>query len=299
MAIGKDIWTLYKTHGGLAGDYQDIIESDFAASAGTAYTPPEESNFRFRRVVASRDIQILAQCPVVIETFQTSSGILRLPANSVADSTNDAANGRLFLVKNSGTGSITIKDYLGTSLFSLPSALIVMAVSSSNNSWSFVFVARNTWFDNSTVGATGLVSVNIQGVIEELNQKISGGSGNIVSTLTFSKGGGCAVGSYLYWGSVVSSLSGTPTRGNNKILQIKITTSANVASDTVFQLQNRSAIGTFTDIVDATVTILAGNYKGDSGVISIVIGPNFEICAYNKSGVTTLNSELTVSMVPV
>lgn len=117
MAIGKEIYELLRTHGGIAGDYQDIIESDFTAASGSAYSPPEESNFNFRRVVAARDIQILAECPVVIVTYQTSNGILRLPANTVSDSTNDSANGRVFIFDNNGSGNIEIKDYLGTHLF--------------------------------------------------------------------------------------------------------------------------------------------------------------------------------------
>ena len=138
MAIGKEIYELLRTHGGFSGDFQDIIESDFAASSGPAYSPPEISNFNFRRIVAARQIQLLAECPVVLKTFQTSAATLRLPANTVADSTNDSGDGRLFILTNAGTGSITIQDYLGAALYTLAVSSAVIIAGNNNNVWDFL-----------------------------------------------------------------------------------------------------------------------------------------------------------------
>jgi len=190
MAIGKDFHSLIRSHGGIAGDYRDIIESDFTASAGAAYTPPEESNFVFRRIVSARHIQLLSQCPVVIETFQTSAGTIRLPANTITDSTNDSSDGRLFIIKNAGTGSITIQDYLGNVLFVLLAGLVIMVVGNNNNTWDFIFTGKNTFFDKTIIPALGFVSNNLEDVIYELATKASvsaspgftwGRSGNVTS----------------------------------------------------------------------------------------------------------------------
>ena len=45
--------------------------------------------------------------------------------------------------------------------------------------------------------------------------------------------------------------------------------------------------------------ISAGAYKGDSGIISVSIGPDEELCCYNKSGNTVLDAVITVFVAPV
>jgi hypothetical protein len=190
VAVGKEYYPLIRSHGGLALDYVSIAESDFAGSAGVAYSPPEESNDAFRRIVSSRAIQILAECPVIVETFQTSAATLRLPANTVTDYSNDSADGRIFIIKNTGTGNIVISDYIGTTLFTLISGIVIMVVGNNNNTWDFIFTGKNTFFDKTIIPALGFVSNNLEDAIYELATKASvsaspgftwGRSGNVTS----------------------------------------------------------------------------------------------------------------------
>jgi len=146
--MAKEFYQLIRSFGGLSLEYSSISESDFAESSGTAYTPPERGDYR--RITGSREIQLLSDAPGVIETFQTSaSGDLFLPANTVADNTNDAGNGRLFFVKNSGTQDLGIKDYLGNSLQVMPADTVVIAVGNEANNWDIYFKADDIYFDNS------------------------------------------------------------------------------------------------------------------------------------------------------
>jgi len=132
--MAKEFYQLIRSFGGLSLEYAAINESDFAATSGAAYTPPERGDFR--RITGSRQIQLLSDAPGVIETFETlASGDLFLPANTVADDTNDAGDGRLFFVKNSGIEDLIIKDYLGTSLKTLEADKYVIVVGNDSNNW--------------------------------------------------------------------------------------------------------------------------------------------------------------------
>ena len=100
--------------------------------------------------------------------------IVRLPANTASDITDDAGNGRLFFLKNAGLGSIEVQDYLGVSLYILDSGLSTIVCGNANNMWDFYFNARNLPFDNST---NGFAANNTQEAIEEVKAAITTGSG--------------------------------------------------------------------------------------------------------------------------
>lgn len=134
--MSNDIYSRLSTYGGIAGEYVDINESTFSSAAGSAYTPPERGTYR--RSDGVRRVQVLQECPVVIETFQTSAGIIRLPANTLTVSTNDAGDGRIFFLRNSGTGTLTIQDYLGTTLYYLVADQITIIFGNTANEWDFV-----------------------------------------------------------------------------------------------------------------------------------------------------------------
>jgi len=161
--MSKDFFELGRFYGGLSLEYSAITEVDITASAGSAYTPPERGNFR--RINIARAIQLLQDATGVVETFQTSAAELRLPANTITDATNDAGNGRLFFLKNSGTGSISVKNYLGNPIWTLKQSGIVIIVGNDNNNWDFYFTALNIDFNNLTNGFT---SDNVQNAIEEV-----------------------------------------------------------------------------------------------------------------------------------
>jgi len=146
--MAKEFYELVRSYGGVSLEYAKIEESDFSATAGSAYSPPEE-NADYRRIAGDRQIQLLGSCPGVVETFQTASGEIFLPANTVAQDTNDAGDGRIFFMKNSGSGSIEIKDYQGNGLHVLESGFCILTLGNDANTWDFCFVADNTAFDNS------------------------------------------------------------------------------------------------------------------------------------------------------
>jgi len=134
--MSTSIYSRLSTYGGISLEYADIGESVFVSVAGAAYTPPERGDFR--RAGGTRLVQLLQECPGVVETFQTSAGTLRLPANTVSEATNDAGDGRIFFLKNSGTGNIVVEDYLGASLYTLSSGSIVIIMGNTANTWDFV-----------------------------------------------------------------------------------------------------------------------------------------------------------------
>ena len=95
--MAKEFYQLIRSFGGLSLEYTSMDESDFSDIAGAAYIPPERGEFR--RIDVSRSIQLLQDCPGVLETFQTSLASVYLPANTFSEDTNDAGNGRLFFLK--------------------------------------------------------------------------------------------------------------------------------------------------------------------------------------------------------
>jgi len=166
--VAKPFYELIRGFGGLSLEYSALTEADFTATAGAAYAPPERGNFR--RINVTRTLQLLMDATGVIETFQTSAAEVRLPANTITEATNDAGNGRLFFLKNSGTGSIVIKDYLGTTLWTAKQYAIVMVVGNDNDNWDFYFTAKN--IDFSAVG-NYFTSSNTQAAIEESTRWLS------------------------------------------------------------------------------------------------------------------------------
>lgn len=163
--MSKDFNELGRFYGGVSLEYSALTESDFTAAAGPAYTPPERGNAR--RINVARSIQLLSDATGVIETFQMSAAEVRLPANTITDATNDAGNGRLFYLKNSGTGNIVVKDYLGTTLWVVQQYGISIVVGNDNNNWDFYFKAQNIPHDAITGMET---SFNVQTAIEYIFQ---------------------------------------------------------------------------------------------------------------------------------
>lgn len=197
-------YDLVRTSGGLALEYLDLIEADFAAANGAAYVPPErDGNFSARRINAARTMQLLYDCPVVVETFQASAATLHLPANTASDITDDAGNGRFFIIKNSGTGNITIKDYLGVTLYTVHASYATFIVGNSNNSWDFIYDANSVFFDNTVMGL--LTSNDVQDAIDELTNitDVSASPG-----FTWGRSGNTTAGTWLLNDTVPSNRCG-------------------------------------------------------------------------------------------
>lgn len=170
MTAGKEFYSLLRTSGGFAGEYEDIIETDFAAANGTAYVPPEGDAASYRRINVLRTIQILSQCPVVIETFQTSGAFIRLPHSSSTVSLDDAGNGRHFVIKNSGVGNLTIQDSQGVNQRIITPLTMMYIEGNKANNWDFLD-GNSMAFDNST---NGFLSTRVQPAIEEAKQNAEG-----------------------------------------------------------------------------------------------------------------------------
>lgn len=170
MTAGKEIYSLLRTYGGIAGEYEDIIESDFAAANGATYTPPEGDVVSYRRINVARTIQLLSQCPVVVETFQTSGAFIRLPHSSPDITLDDAGNGRHFVIKNSGVGNLTIQDDTGSNQRIIAPSTMLYIEGNKSNSWDFLD-GNSILFDNST---NGFVSTRVQPAIEEAKQNAEG-----------------------------------------------------------------------------------------------------------------------------
>lgn len=146
--MSNEFYSLARTYGGLSLEYADVKESDFASAAASAYSPSERGDFR--RVDGTRKIQLLMECPGVVESFQTSAGTIVLPANDVSTATNDAGDGRLFFFRNSGTGAIAIEDYFGSSLHSVPASTTIIIIGNTANTWDFIAPSVTTFNTPST-----------------------------------------------------------------------------------------------------------------------------------------------------
>lgn len=131
--MAENFYTCIIAAAGFAGEYEALTEGEIAAAPGAAYSPPENTgNFR---VVASRVVQLLAESPIFIQTFQTTAAEVRLPSGLTAS--NDAGDGRVYIIKNasSATGILTIANHLGTSLLAINPGDIIIAVHGDNNVW--------------------------------------------------------------------------------------------------------------------------------------------------------------------
>lgn len=157
----ENFYSSSRFYGGVAIGYTMLTEVDFTAAAGAAYSPPEVGDYR--RINVTRCLQLVSDCSSIIETFQTSAAEVRLPASSATNETiDDAGPGRFIVLKNQGTGTITIKDYLGTTITTVLSGGVTFLNSDDNNNWDYYFRANQipheiiSAMETSTTVQTGL-----------------------------------------------------------------------------------------------------------------------------------------------
>lgn len=162
MADGqREFYTTIYSTAGFAQEFQELTESDFAATIGLAYTPPEMGDYRI--IDVARTIQLLANVCNTIATSHTSdTANLRMPCGLV--STDDALPGRVIYIKNVGTKILYIQDHLGNNLLEMQPNHFVAMQHRDNNNWEVFVKAENIFFDNSTNEFT---STNVQTAIEE------------------------------------------------------------------------------------------------------------------------------------
>jgi len=109
-------------------------------------------------------------------------------------------------------------------------------------------------------------------------------TGGVTPPFIFSFAGGANIGTYLRSGSVPTSDTGQVLKGTNRIVEIHVSSKAVVASNSTIQFQRRSAVSTRSDISGAFVTLPTGQYKGSSGPLNIIIGPDWEMACYTSLG---------------
>lgn len=127
---------------------------------------------------------------------------------------------------------------------------------------------------------------------------VGSASGGVTPPFIFSKSGNASAGTYLRTGEAVTSKTGQIIKGDNVIVEISVSNANNVGSNTVVQIQRRTALNTFSDVAGASVTIPSGTYKGTNSSLTISFGPDEEMSAYVKSGSTLNNPVLVVYLTP-
>jgi len=146
--------------------------------------------------------------------------------------------------------------------------------------------------DNTTAAGIWLITVIV----------ISTGIG-VATDLTFTRNGGVSQGAYLFIGQTLTSLAGYVISGSNYIAKLSVTNSSLITANknATFLLQRRTAINTFVDIANTSITIPAGSYSASISGLLIPIGPDWEISAYrvsNDQGGGVNNIVLTAYTVP-
>lgn len=126
----------------------------------------------------------------------------------------------------------------------------------------------------------------------------AGGGSGVTPPFFFSKAGSAGAGTYLRVGEAVSSNTGMTIVGANTIVKLVVSNGSAVGSNTVIQIQKRTAVNTFVDIASASITILTGAYSATSSGLSIALGTNEELSAYVKSGSSLDNPVFGVYVVP-
>lgn len=142
--------------------------------------------------------------------------------------------------------------------------------------------------DNTTINGTW--------IFETRGITSSGGSAGTVASVSFAQPG-LSAGSYLRIGGDASNNVGYLLPQGTNIVGIAVSVQSAVSGNTVFQIQNRTAVGTLVDIAGAAITITSGNYK-NSGVFAISLAAGSELVAYIKSGSTPGFSVFTVFLAP-
>lgn len=165
----KEFYSTIYALSGIAAEFTELYESDFAAINGSIYVPPEEGEFR--RINLSRTIQLLKNAVLGYKVSHINTGtILRLPCGLI--STNDALNGRPLVIWNNGLSSLEIQNNLGVILNTLQVGQRCILFHTENNNWLVLFNAKDIKFDNST---NGFSSTNTQDAIEEVKNRVKSG----------------------------------------------------------------------------------------------------------------------------
>ena len=250
---------------GASFSYLMLTEANFASASGSAYVPPERGDWK--RLTSARQIQLLQDCPGVVETFQTTAATVFLPCNSIGVN-NDAGDGRIFWFKNSGSSSVTIKDYVGTDLWVVKQYAIVVIVGNDNNQWDFYFTAKNIFYDNTI---SGLISENVKDAIDELN---STGGVSASPGFTWGSSGSNVKGSYLLNETVPSNVAGRVVPLNNGSIR-EIFVANEISTTFTINIEKRTGPGTFTVLTSATVVAA----RNGTFVVDVAVSKGDELAA--------------------
>jgi hypothetical protein len=130
---------------------------------------------------------------------------------------------------------------------------------------------------------------------------VGGGGSGVVPPFTFSKDGNCTVGTAIRTGIVPSygsGSSGQPIAGSNVAVKLSATNANNLGSTTRIQFARRTGLSTWSDIAGLYINIPAGSYGAHAIGLTALVGPDWEVGCYNKSGASLSNVVVVLYMVP-
>lgn len=130
--------------------------------------------------------------------------------------------------------------------------------------------------------------------IVEHGPEVSG----VTPPFLFSRGGNLPTGTWFKIGDVVSSQTGQPIAGNNKIVKISLTNYNTVLNTTRVQIARRTSRTTWEDVSGAYIDILANGYKADRSGMSVVLPTNAELGAYVDTGSALKDAVMEVYLIP-
>ena len=158
--------------------------------------------------------------------------------------------------------------------------------------------ASNLQYDD-TIVSPPFGAASVQAVLDVLKNKASAASG-VSANVAFGYQGSLGTGQYLNQNGVPSNQAGIIVPGSNKIVRLTLSSGQVYNNAVVIQIARRTGTSSFTDIAGASITIPGNNtsYSATVSGLSILIGPDWELSAYLKSGNTVAYPSLQVFVVP-
>lgn len=118
-------------------------------------------------------------------------------------------------------------------------------------------------------------------------------------TFIYNRTGNLTLSSYLNVGETPSNASPQYNWGDRRIIAMAIVCNTNPGTDTTFQLRRRTALGVFTDITGAAVTLTAGNSQAISTGMSVDLTDGWLIACQTNAGITINSPSVYVWTVPI
>lgn len=144
-----------------------------------------------------------------------------------------------------------------------------------------------------------LAIADVGGFWQKTSAAATGWTPTNITAYAFGRSGAQTAGSYLKTASgVPSSVVGQMLPAFASLYRLSVTVSAAITgSPAVFQLQNRTAVGTFADVSGASVSIPVGAYVASSAVLGLQLATDQQMSLYFKSGGTPVDPVATLQVI--